>query len=412
MKRIAVTLVVVLVVGLLGWQIYRKLTGAKESGGSARRTPAVAVLVAPVQRAAIRDVGYFTGTLLAKSQFLVAPKVSGRLEKLFVNIGEPVKNGGLIALLDSQEYGQQVEEARAELEVGKANLADCHSALEVAGREQERVQELRQQKIASEAELDQAQANYRACEAKQQVALAQIRQKEAALKAAEVRLSYTRIEAVWEDGGGQRLVAERFVDEGAMLKANDPIISVVDTSLVIAVIYVIERDFPEVLLGQAATVDTDAYPGREFYGKIARRAPVLREESRQARVEIEVPNPDGSLAPGMFVRVSIELAEHQDAVVVPMTALVRRNGREGVFLADTKEMTCRFVPVTLGIANGDSAEVLDPKLEGMVVTLGQHLLEDGAPIAPSDTKSAPVGERPPGAATAAPKPSVAPESRP
>jgi RND family efflux transporter MFP subunit len=273
-----------------------------------------------------------------------------------------------------------VAQARAELEVSKANLADCQSTLDVAGRQFQRAKDLREQKVASEAELDEAQANYRAAEAKHQVAEAQIRQKDAALKTAEVRFSYTSIRAAWEDGTGPRRIAERFVDEGAMLKANDPIVSVVDLSSVTAVVYVIERDFPQIQVGQEATVMTDAYADRQFTGKVVRLAPVLKEESRQARVEIEIPNRDGLLAPGMFVRARIQFAEHPGATVVPVSALVRRNGNQGVFLADTEAMRGHFVAVRVGIVDGNLAEVLEPKLEGTVVTLGQHLLEDGAAI--------------------------------
>jgi len=385
MKKLFAVLAVLAVLALIGWRIYRKVT--EEEGTQRRRgIRAVAVVVKPVRRENIRDVAEFTGTLLPKSRFVVAPKVQGRLEKLLVNIGDSVKNNDPIAILDSDEYEQQMAQARAELEVSKANLAECRSALDIAEREFKRAKELREQKVASEAELDEASALYRAAQAKRQVAEAQIRQKEAALRTAEVRLSYTRIHAAWENGDAPRLVAERFVDEGAMLKANDPVVSIVDLSSVIAVIHVIERDFPEIRIGQEATLTTDAYEGKEFAGRIVRRSPVIKEESRQARVEIEMPNPAGLLAPGMFVRARIQFGEHPDAVVVPAAAVVRRNGDQGVFLADTGEMKCRFVAVRLGIVNGNSAEVLEPKLDGMVITLGHHLLEDGASISLPDTE--------------------------
>ena len=394
MKKLLVIVAVLTVLALVGWRVYRKVTQAQ---GPSRRggARAVAVAVEPVRSETIRDVAEFTGTLLPRSQFVVAPKVQGRLEKLLVNIGDSVKHGDLVAVLDSEEYTQQVAQARAELEVSRANLADSGSALEVAQKEFQRVRELREQKVASEAELDQAQARYQASEAKHQVAQAQIKQKEAALKTDEVRLSYTRIHAAWEDADGPRMIAERFVDEGAMLNANDAIVSVVDVSSVIGVIHVIERDFPDVRVGQAATISTDAYPGREFHGKIVRRAPVLREESRQARVEIEMPNPEGLLAPGMFARVRIRLAERPGATVVPASALVRRNGRQGVFLADPAQGKAHFVAVRIGILSGEAAEVLEPKLEGMVVTLGHHLLEDGgAIVVPERDSSDNTGDAP------------------
>jgi len=383
---IAAILAVLAVLALVGWRVYRKI--AEAEGLNRRGGVVVAVVAEPVRRQTIRDVAEFTGTVLSRSQFVVAPKVPGRLEKLLVNIGQAVSNGDLIAVLDSEEYAQQAAQAGAELDVSQANLTDCRSSLDVAGREFQRAKELREQKVAAEADLDEAEARYRAAEAKYQVAEAQIKQKQAALNAAKVRLSYTRIHATWQDGDGARLIAERFVDEGAMLRANDPIVSVVDVSSVIAAVHVIERDFPAVRVGQTATVVTDAYEDRRFTGLIVRKAPVLKEESRQARVEIEIPNVDGLLAPGMFVRALIEFDAHEDTTVVPLAALVRRGGRQGVFLADTKAMLARFVPIKVGIVSGEAAEVLEPKLAGMVVTLGHHLLEDGGSIRLPEVKPA------------------------
>ncbi len=103
-----------------------------------------------------------------------------------------------------------------------------------------------------------------AADAREKVALAQVNQREAAVKAAEVRLSYSRIVAEWKEGSDERVVGERFVDEGAMLSANAPIVSILDIGRLIAVIQVIERDYSKVRIGQEAVVSTDAYPGRTF----------------------------------------------------------------------------------------------------------------------------------------------------
>ena len=397
MKKAIVIVLVLACLGLVGWRIVQKVAQKRALENRQNRERSLAVAVEPVRTETIRDVAEFTGTLLPRSRFVIAPKVPGRLEKLLVNIGDTVTRGDLIAVLDSEEYAQHVAHAQAELDVSRANLGDYHSALEVATHQFDRTKELVKQRVASEAELDEAEARYRAAQAKYAVAEAQIRQKEAALKTVQVRLSYTRIPAAWEEGDPERVIAERFVDQGAMLKANDPIVSVVESDSVIAVIYVIERDYPDIRVGQSATVTTDAYPDRSFSGTIMRRAPVLKEESRQARVEIEIPNPEGLLAPGMFVRVRIQFAEHENARVIPVGALVRRNGRQGVFLVDKQdEMKARFVPVRLGIIEDDSAELLEPPLSGIIVTMGQHLLEDGASVTLPEAKSvadgAPTGE--------------------
>jgi RND family efflux transporter MFP subunit len=364
---------------LVGWQVYQK-TKVTEGSFLKRDASAVAVEVAPVEVAPISDMGRFTGTLLSRARFVVAPKVPGRLEKLFVNVGDSLKNGQLIALLDDDEFVQQVEQAQAELNVARANLEEAESTLEIAQRELERTRTLRQKQIISQSELEAAEAEYSAQAARQKVALAQVAQKDAELKAARVRLSYTKIRASWEDGSGPRVLGERFVDEGAMLAANAPIVSVLDISSLTAVVHIAERDYFRVRQGLEARMFTDALPERVFTGTVARIAPLLRETSREARVEIDVPNTEGLLKPGMFVRVEIEFASRKEATVVPVSALIRRDGQQGVFVADLEEKRAHFVPVTLGIMEGGMAEVAEPHLDGWVVTLGQHLLEDGSAI--------------------------------
>lgn len=391
MKRVIMTLIVVAGLGFLGWRIYVKAREAR-TGPAGRRQRgadvAVAVEITAVRKAGVREIGRFTGSLSPRSRFVVAPKIAGRLEKLTVDVGDTVTSGQLIAELDDDEYAQQVEQARAEVAVAQANVAECRSALDASARELERAKALHRKRVASESELDEAEASHTAYGAKHNVALAEVTRREAAQKAAEVRLSYARIHAAWRNTPTTRIVGERFADEGAMLTANAPIVSILDNSAMTALIDVIARDYPKIKIGQRTLIRTDGFPGREFAGKIVRIAPLLKELSRQARVEIEIPNTEGALKPGMFIRAEIEFARNEDASVVPVAALARRDGRQGVFLAHTEEKRADFVPVTLGITEGNVAEVLEPSLSGFVVTMGHHLLEDGSAIRLPERESA------------------------
>lgn len=371
---------VLVILGLIGWRIYARVSVSGKQQNKNQRARAVAVVVVPVGKADIRDIGLFTGSLLPQAQFIVAPKIPGRLEKLLVNVGDKVKKGQLIAVLDDDEYLQQVNQAEAELDVARAQLEESMSNLDIARREFERFSILREKKIASASELDAAEAQLKTETAKHKVAVAQVAEKEAALRAARVRLSYTKIHANWENGSKYRVIGERFRDEGAMLTSNASIVSILDIDSLIGVIHIIERDYSKIRVDQKAVITTDAFPDRTFSGRIIRIAPLLKEASRQARVELEIPNPNGILKPGMFIRAQIEFASHKDVTVVPLTALVRRNGQQGVFVANRQELTAYFVPLTLGIMDKEWAEVLKPPLNGWVITLGQHLLGDGSPI--------------------------------
>jgi RND family efflux transporter MFP subunit len=397
MKKIFYALLVFVIIAIIGVLLFKRITA---SSGSRQSRPAVAVAVEvqPIRKDTIKDIGIFTGSLIPKSQFVVAPKAAGWLKKLLVNVGDTVQQNQVIAILEDEEYQQQVEQAKAELQVTKANVENCTSDLDLAKREYERAKALREKQIASASELEEAEAAYNSSQTQLKVSLAQVAQKEAALKAAELRLSYTRVQAFWEDGDQTRVVGERFVDEGALLQANQPIVSVLENKPLTAVVYVVEKDYPKVSVGQRAVITTDAYPDKTFTGDIVRIAPLLKESSRQARVEMEIPNSEELLRPGMFIRARIEFASHDNTTIVPLAALVRRDGQQGVFIADRDNLKARFVPVTVGIISGEWAEILEPSnLDNSeyVITMGNHLLEDGSDITLSiktlqkeDTKSA------------------------
>ncbi|MBW2653530.1 MAG: efflux RND transporter periplasmic adaptor subunit [Deltaproteobacteria bacterium] len=385
-KKIIIAIILLSGISVLGWQIYQKVSDSTKGFKHQRQNIPVAVEVALIKKASIREVGKFTGSLHPLSEFIMAPKIAGRLEKLLVHIGDTVKTGQLVAVLDNDEYHQQVIQAKAELAVARANLEERRSTIENAKREYERTKALRKKKIASESQLDAAKSEFKTQQAKLKVASAQISQKEASLKMAEIRLSYTMMKVSGNNTTGYKVVGERFVDEGAMLAPNTPIVSILDIERLIVAIHVIGRDYPKIQTGQEAVISTDAFPGDTFRGKVIRIAPILKEKSREGRVEIEIPNSQKLLKPGMFVRVQIQFDEHDNVTVIPIAALVKRNGSQGVFVVDPQEQKVRFIPITLGIVNGTQAEVVSPVITGEVVTLGHHLLEDGNSIMLPDKK--------------------------
>ncbi len=373
--------VIAVIFGLIGWQIIQKVIQSSRGSDFDRSAMAVAVEVEPVKKSMIRDFGNFAGSLVPKSQYMVAPKISGRLEKLMVNIGDWIERDQLIAVLDDEEYSQQVRQAEADLQVAKANLEESKSSLDVAKRESERVQELHKKGISADSELDSVKGAYTTSEARYKVAQAQVSYRQTALEAAKTRLSYTKIRTAWEKGANLKVVGERFVDEGTMLTPNAPILSILEINPLLAVIHITDKDYFRVTRGQTAIITTDALPGKTISGEIVRIAPLLKETSREARIEIEIPNSDGLLKPGMFVNVQIEFETLNDATVVQVSSIVKRDNQQGVFLVDTENKIAKFVPVKVGISNNELAEIIDPpSLSGFVVTLGQHLLTHGSPV--------------------------------
>ena len=372
-------IVATLLVGRLGWLVVERTAG---SGGADRRE---ARLPAPVEVSAVEHGPIelrrtFSGTLEAPAEFVVAPKVSGRIERLAVDLADAVARGQVVAELDDEEYRQAVAQAEADVAVARANLGEARSSLEIAERELRRMTTLRDRGIASESQFDTATVEHLARQAKYEVAQAHVTRAESALESARIRLGYTRVPASWTGGRDERVVAERFVDEGDTVAANTPLLSIVELHPMKAAFYVTEKDYGYMHPDQVASLATDAFPGESFGGHVARIAPVFREASRQALVELKVENPEHRLKPGMFVRAEIVLDRVEDATIVPVDALVRRDGDSVLFVVDSDGAMVSMRPVEVGIRDGARVQVSGDGIRGRVVTLGQQLLDDGSPI--------------------------------
>jgi multidrug efflux pump subunit AcrA (membrane-fusion protein) len=211
----------VLVLAGLGFLAYNQF-GSGGGGRDQDDAAPAAVEVAPVQHGPIELRRTFSGTLESPAAFDVAPRISGRVVSLTVNVADPVKRNQTVAILDDDEYVQAVAQADAELMLAKANLAEAKSSLLISQRELERMELIHKQGIASDSQLDTSRADQLTKEAAVSVAEAQVTRAEAALAAAKVRLGYTNVKASWTGGDDQRVVAERFVNEGDTVAANTP----------------------------------------------------------------------------------------------------------------------------------------------------------------------------------------------
>ncbi len=356
--------------------------GSKANG--ARRGPGgaavVAVETAPLEIGSLVDEGQFVGSIEPVSKFMVAPKISGRIKKLFVDIGDRIENGSTIATLDDEELLLGVKQAEADLEIARANYNESAGLLEISQREFDRVKKMREQKVSSEVEVENAQAAHKTRQAKHQVNKALLSQKEAALATSKLKLDYATVDASWSGGAGLRFIAERFQNEGAMINANSAIVSVIDIATLTGVIDVVERDYFKIRQGLNVEIEPAALPGSVFQARVSRIAPLLNEASRQARIELELTNTDYALKPGMFIKAKIMYERHDSVTVAPAEALVRRNDLEGVFLVDREKNTAKFVPIQVGFREDRKVEIASPTISGDVVVLGHHLLEDGSSI--------------------------------
>jgi RND family efflux transporter MFP subunit len=389
-KIILLTVILMGILAAVGGLFFGPFQNQPGKGGRAQQPAPVEV--AHIEHGPIALKRIFSGELEALAEFVVSPKVSGRVERVLVNIADMVGRGQVVAELDNDEYVQAVAQAHADLAVARANLSEAASSLKNANREFKRTESLLKRGIASDSEFDATQQELLAKQAQLKVAEAQVMKFESALESANIRLGYTQVTAGWTGSDEQRIVAERYVDEGQTVAANTPLLMIVDLDPIVGIVFVTERDYANMKPGQSVTLTTEAYPEETFTGHIVRIAPVFRTATRQARIEMTVDNPHHRLKPGMFIQAGVELARVDDAVIVSEQALTERDDRTGVFVVseDGKSVTWREVAV--GIREDGRVQVDGQGLTGRVVVIGQQLVEDGAPITiASDQEAAAAG---------------------
>lgn len=347
-------------------------SGAVAKKGFGRQPLTVGVTAAT--RQPLQETVQVVGSLIGAATVEVVPQAAGRLLTISVRLGDPVTRGQRIAQLDDRELREQLRQAEASFEVGQATIRQRDADLSFARTNLERSRSLFERDLLPQQTLDDGEARYQSAQAQLDLAKAQLAQASARLDELRITKNNTTITSP-VDG----FVGRRYVDPGAFVSNNAPVVQVVDISLVRLVVNLVERDLRRVGVGARGTVDVDAFPGEQFEGRIARIAPVLDPATRTAEMEIEIPNPTKRLKPGMYARVSLITNTKTDALVVPKSAIVDVSGRRGVYTVNNRQAV--FRPVTVGIEDAERIEITDGLTEGEeVVSIGASSIRDGDPV--------------------------------
>ena len=331
------------------------------------------------------------GNLIGAQTVDVVPRTGGRLVSVNVKLGDRVARGQLLAKIEDQEINEQVKQAEASHEVAQATIRQREADLKFAQVNLERSQNLFQRQLLPRQSLDDAEARQAAAAAQLDLARAQFQQAQARLE--ELRIAKGNTSIVSPVNG---FVGKRNMDPGAWASQQAPVASVVDISSVRLVANVVEKDLRLVNAGDPAAVTVDAFPGEIFKGRIARVAPVLDPATRTAEIEIEVPNADFRLKPGMYARMSVTIDSRKNATLVPKAAVVDYDGTRGVFTM-TAENKAKFQPVEVGIEDAERVEVRKGVAIGdTVVTGGAAALRNNDTLIVAGQPAGPRGPGGPG----------------
>jgi RND family efflux transporter MFP subunit len=341
--------------------------------------------VALVKRASVANSLTVAGEFLPYQEVELHAKVSGYIRKINVDIGDHVRTGQVLAVLEVPELNAQVvgadagvrhsrdEIARAEHEVARATAA--HAALHGAAARLREAAAARSGLIAQQ-ELDDAEARDRAAEA-------QVEAAKSALSAAQQQLdisraTHTEISAMQDysrivapfDG----IVTWRFADTGALIQAGTsnvssmPVVKLAQCDRLRLRLPVPESIASSIRIGAAADVTVQATK-EHFSAKVARFTDALDRATRTMQVELDVQNPNYKIAPGMYADVTLQTEVRSNTLTVPIDAVKLTGSQASVLIVDSSGRI-QARAIQLGIEDADHAEVLSGLSEGDRVIVG------------------------------------------
>lgn len=375
----------VLALGVVG--IFRFAgKSARADVGAESTNPSAAVVF--VKRAAIANSLTLSGAFRPYQQVDLHAKVAGYIRQIYVDVGDHVKDGQVLAILEVPELNAQVAGAKADIrryedavrrsqsEIQRAESA--HAAYHSAYTRLKQASDARPGLIA-EQELDDSLAKDRETGAQTESSRAALSESQSQLLSAQANLqrlsaleNYSKITAPFSG-----VITKRYADTGALIQAGTasdtqsmPVVQLSEWSRLRLVVPVPESAVPQLRLGDVVQVHVSAM-NRDFNGKIARFADALDDETRTMHTEIDVENPGGILKDGMYADAKILLQQHQEALTVPIQALDRNGSGASVLVVNAQDRI-ELHHLQLGVEGSDSVEVLSGLVENDRVVIGNH----------------------------------------
>lgn len=288
-----------------------------------------------VELAPLVEYARLDGQIEAVQQSTVSAQTSGTVVAIPFDVDDVVDAGELIVSLDDTEQ-------RARANQAEANLSEAQAALTDARQRLERIGPLVERGVASQAELDQANNQFNAAQAR-------LSQAEAAAEQAQEQLSYTKVLAPY---GG--IVTERHVEVGESVSPGTPLLSGFSLEALRVTAAIPQRYADLARQNKSATVTLD--DGRVLETGEMTFFPYADPNTHSFRVRMPLTEPDGSLFPGMLVRVGLPVSQRQ-ALWIPETALVRRGELRGVYVLDDNQKP-RLRQIRTGVIRNGQIEVL------------------------------------------------------
>lgn len=308
----------------------------------------------------------FTGDIAAIEQINVYSRVSGNISKIYVDIGDFVNQGKLLAMIDPSIYQQNVKQTEAQYKQAQATFENNEVNYE-------RNKDLYMKGLISQTDLDNARTA-------SDVSKAQMESANANYQNALTQLSYCSIRAPFSG-----YITKRLLDPGTYISTGGAsqnstifILSKIDNLKIM--VNVLSKDVPLLDKVQEAVINVDTYPGEIFTGRIKAISESVDLTTRTMQTEVDIENRNQMLKPGMFANIDLILAKADSALILPSQTILKDDKGSFVY-AVTPDSTAHKKYVQVGITENNNNEIKSGINENdKVVFLGYDQLKDGVKV--------------------------------
>jgi len=299
----------------------------------------------------------------------VGARISGKVERLYANIGDQVNKGQIIAELEKADLEAAVARAQAEVKVAEARVADANARRKFAGLEYQRQQNLNKDDFTSQQAVDKALQEKESAAAGHNLAAKQFDAARATLQETLVELSYATITAPISG-----VIASVSTQQGETVAAglNAPtFVTIIDLNRIQVDAFVDETDIGKVRVDQRAVFMVDTYPNKEFSGRVTAIYPkaIIQDNVVNYDVVLKINSSfKDLLRPDMTASVTIYQALRKGVLMLPRKAILRENGRKFVLVQLPKGQPQKKV-IQTGISSGNTIEIVSGLTEGDTVVI-------------------------------------------
>lgn len=368
---------------VLGYLPHRAVKQEIATAAAQARSARPIVIVAPARRQEASTTLTLPAEVQAFQQTRIFPRATGYLSRQYVDIGDQVKAGQLLAEIAAPEVDAQLAQARAAAAQATANVEKARIDFELAQATYLRYEAFSQTGGLTQQQLDEKRTEFNQAKAALEMNRAQLDAAQAEVRRLEALQSYQKVVAPFSG-----TIGTRNYDVGALLMPGNTapgteLFQINQTDVLRVFVNVPQGYATDVAPGQEAELIVRNYPGRRFVGQISRSSEALDPTTRMLRVQINIPNDDGLLMPGMYAQARLKVTLREPPLLIPAGALVY--DADGLRVAVVSGDRVQMRPITTGRDLGTEIEVTEGLNEGdLVVTNPSTRLADGVEVEIAD----------------------------